>query len=144
MVRDAHVGKTVVFFDGVCGMCNRLVRFLMQADRTGTLLYAALQSDLARERVLPHGVDPGELDTFVLLTDYGTERERVHLRSQAAFELFRVLGGIYTPLSWLRILPVFLTDLGYRLVARFRYRLFGKYDACPIPTPEERAKILAV
>ncbi|MEO1173154.1 MAG: DCC1-like thiol-disulfide oxidoreductase family protein [Myxococcota bacterium] len=143
-MKAEHVGKTVVFFDGVCGMCNRLVRFLMRNDRDGVLLYAALQSEMAKERVLPHGVDPAELDTFVLLTGYGTAEERVHLRSRAAFEVFRIIGGIYTPLSWLRVLPAGLTDLGYRLIARFRYRIFGKYDACPIPSPEERAKILAV
>lgn len=135
-----HRGRAVVFYDGVCGMCHRLVTLTMRADRRGRVLYAPLQGARAQERVAPHGVDPSRLDTFVLLTDYGLPSERIWVRSAAAFELARILGGVYRPLSWLRILPRGLTDAAYRLVAAYRYRIFGKYETCRVPTADERAR----
>ncbi len=137
-----HRGKAVIFYDGVCGMCNRLVKSTMASDRRGRLLYAPLQGKKADTLLAPHGIDPARLDTVVLLSDYGLASERVWTRSYAAFEIARILGGIYRPLSWLRILPRFITDAAYRWVAAHRYQIFGKFDACAIPTPEERARFI--
>ncbi|MEL6547107.1 MAG: DCC1-like thiol-disulfide oxidoreductase family protein, partial [Myxococcota bacterium] len=119
-----------------------MVQLTMGADREFRLLYAPLQGGRAKELLAPHGIDPSALDTVVVLKDFGLESERAFTRSAAAFELAAVLGGWYRPLSWLRVLPRFLTDGAYRVLARYRYRVFGRYDQCTIPTPESRKRFI--
>ncbi len=133
----------IILYDGVCGLCNRLVQFTLKRDRDGLFHYAALQSDFAGEVLRPHGADPTDLDTFYLLVDRGLPTERVLDRSRAGFYLLSRLGSGWRVLSWLRVFPKFLTDLGYRLVASNRYRLFGRSDACMLPAAEWRDRFIA-
>jgi predicted DCC family thiol-disulfide oxidoreductase YuxK len=135
-------GRHLLLFDGVCGLCNRLVHFVLRRDRRDRFRFAALQGNLAREVLARHQRDPARLDTVYLVTDCGTPGERIHQRSRAVLRVLRELGGgwrLFLPLS---ILPTPVLDLGYRLVARVRYRVFGRYDTCPVPRPEHRARIL--
>ena len=134
---------TVVFYDGVCGLCNRLVRFLLQRDRRAALRFAALQGDVARETLPRHGISPDDLDSVVVATGWGTDRERVSSRSRAVTMALAALGGPWQIVgAALRIVPSPLADVVYRFVARKRYATFGKFEACPIPPPEWRDRFL--
>lgn len=135
-------GRKLVLYDGVCGMCSALVRFFVKRDRHDRLRFAALQSALARGIVERHGGDPNTLSTLYLVENYGSEHERVRIRGKAALYCLREIGGAWHLLALLRFLPALLLDLGYRLVAANRYRLFGKKERCEIPSPEQREKFL--
>ena len=130
----------ILFYDGVCGFCNRAVRFVLRHDRAGRIRFAALQSRFAAEVLGRHGRDSAELDTMYLLLDPGTPRERLAGSSDGLVALLRELGGAWAWLAWVRLLPRGLRDRAYDVVVRNRYRWFGRYDACPIPPPELRQR----
>ena len=126
----------VVLYDGECGLCHRSVRFLMARDG-GRLWYAPLQGETAAALRAEHPQIPATVESVVLV-DGG----RVFLRSKAF-----LYGARYLTRPWrwgyhARWLPALLLDLGYRLVARVRYRLWGKYDTCTRPTDDQRAHLL--
>ena len=131
-------GSSVVFYDGVCALCNRFLRIIRRRDPQERYYFASLQSEFARRTLLRHGCDPDDLDTIYLLLRYGESDESVLSRSQAAFRILESLGGFWKLVSALDVLPRGLLDFGYRLIARSRYRVFGKYPVCPLPPPEER------
>ena len=129
----------LVLFDGVCNFCDVAVRWLLARDPG--LSFATLQGDTAallRER---HPEIPEELETMVFV-DVRDGRERIYLRSDAAFRILAEVTGPWRVLAWLRWLPRGLTDFGYRFFVRHRYRIFGRSSECRIPTPEERSRFL--
>ena len=135
----------IILYDGVCGLCNRLVQFLLKHDRHGRLRYASLQSDFAAKVLQRHGFDPKDLDTLHVIENYDHPSERVLQRSDAILRAGRELGGLWSPLASLaKIIPRPLRDLAYRFVARNRYRVFGKYDTCMLPDPKQRNRFLDV
>jgi predicted DCC family thiol-disulfide oxidoreductase YuxK len=129
----------VLLYDGVCALCNGLVRFTLAHDRDRRFRYAALQSDFARAALAPYDVDTAELSTLFLLQSFGQPDQRCLRRSRAALATLRRLGG-----GWgltarvLSVFPTVLLDAVYRLIARTRYGVFGRYDSCPLPAPEHR------
>jgi predicted DCC family thiol-disulfide oxidoreductase YuxK len=131
-------GRHIVFFDGVCGLCDRTVRFLLRHDRHDRLRFAPLQGETARRMLPPLGGRPEALDTIYVVTSDG----RLLQRSRAVLFATVALGGAWALLGVLRIVPRPLADLVYRLVASVRYRIFGRFDACQLPTPEERSRFL--
>lgn len=135
-------GAEVIFYDGVCAMCNSLVQFVLDRDRHDRFVYAALQSELSRDVLARHGRDPKDLDTLYVVIGLGTANERLLDKSSAAFHVCRQLPFPWWVLTALRVLPRFLTDWAYDRVARSRYRLFGKYDTCRVPSAKDRAKFL--
>ena len=126
-----------MLFDGVCGLCDTAVQWLLDHDKEARLHFAPLQGELAAALRAEQPVIPTELDTMVFIRD-----GQVYLRSQAALQILRELPAPWSWLSLFRVLPSFLTDLGYRLVAATRYRLFGKLEACRIPEPEQAERFL--
>jgi len=138
---QAH--HVLVLYDGVCALCNGTVSFLVKRDKCDRYRFAALQSNLGREIVRRYGGNPDDLDTVYVVLDFGETSERILKRSRAVLTAVAALGGAWKLVNALRVIPTFLTDLGYRLVAKVRYRLFGKYDACPLPDPQQRHKFLA-
>jgi predicted DCC family thiol-disulfide oxidoreductase YuxK len=130
-----------VLFDGVCVFCNGAVRWLLARDPQGRLRYAPLQGETAAALRARHPEIPEALETFVYV-EPAPEGEHVYLRSDA---LFRVLAQLDTPLrrlAVLRALPRRLRDGLYLAFARVRYRLFGRLDACALPSPAERERFL--
>jgi predicted DCC family thiol-disulfide oxidoreductase YuxK len=129
----------VLLYDGVCALCNGLVRFLVARDRNRRFRYAALQSEFARAALKPYGEDPTALSTVFLLQRYGRPDQRCLRRSRAALAAMRRVGGGW---AWcaraLGVMPTFLLDAGYRSIARVRYWIFGRYASCPLPPPEHR------
>lgn len=135
------VGRFLVLYDGVCGLCNRSVRFLLRHDRGRRLEFAALQSPIAAEILARHG-GPADLSTMALVENLGRSEERLVLRSQAALEILAAVGGLWRIVSWLRVIPRPLRDAVYRWVGRHRYRWFGRSEQCELPVPEHLARFV--
>ena len=127
----------LILYDGVCAMCNAIVRWLLRIDRDAVFSFAPLQGETADRVRQAHPEVPDELDTMVLVRD-----GEVFLRSRGALEAIRELNYPWRSLSWLRFFPVSWTDFGYRLLATNRYRVFGQYAECPLPPERHRGRFL--
>ena len=127
----------VLFYDGVCAMCNGIVKTMLRVDEGHLFHFAPLQGETAELARTLHPDFPTEIETLVYV-----RRGEVFLRSQAVALAMQELPYPTKALSWFRFLPVWLTDFFYGIVARTRYRVFGKYDHCPLPPAEVRARFL--
>ena len=137
--------RTVLLYDGVCGLCQRTVRWLLRHDPEGRLLFAPQQWPLAAEVLARHALDPGQANSAVLVANFGGPGESLALRSDAILGSLTVLGGRWAVLARVaRLIPRSLRDRAYRWLARNRIRLFGAADLCALPTPAERARFLGV
>ena len=141
---NALKSNSIVLYDGVCGLCNGLVQFLLKRDRRDRLRFASLQSEFARVVVKRHDANPDDLDTVYVVMDHNQPKERLLARSDAILRLASEIGGIWGILAVGRFIPKSLRDALYKLVANNRYRVFGKYDTCMMPDPSQRAKFLEV
>jgi predicted DCC family thiol-disulfide oxidoreductase YuxK len=142
-VDQSPAPATVVFFDGVCGLCTRFNQFLLPRDRQGRIRFATLQGRLAHDLLPRYGKDPSDLDTIYVLVDWQTPRERVLARSQGMLHAFKQLDGVWRAIGQLgSLVPASVADAVYNFVAKRRYRLFGKFESCMIPPPEWRQRFL--
>jgi predicted DCC family thiol-disulfide oxidoreductase YuxK len=135
-------GAHLVLYDGVCGLCNRLLQFLFRHDRRAVFRFASLQSATGRETVSRWGGDPDDLDSFHVVANFRTPTARALKRSDAA--LF-VIGELPWPWKALRIatfLPLGVRNRMYDAIARSRYRMFGRYEQCVIPSEELRRRFV--
>ena len=148
------MGHPILLYDGMCGLCNRMVRLVLKRDRDGIFRFASLQSPLAAGILAAHGVAPSSLDTFYLVLNHDpvkpAERERpprelLLVRSDAVLFVLKNLHGIWTVTATvLRVIPRPIRDWVYRLLARHRYRIFGLYATCPMPEEDLRDRFLDV
>ena len=128
--------RPILFYDGVCGLCNRAVDFVLVRAASDLFLFAPLQGETARERLSAE--DTKTIDSIVLL-----EGRLSYRRSAAVVRVLWRLGGVWKLLAGLLwLIPSPLRDVGYKLVARTRYRLFGKKETCRLPTADERSRFL--
>jgi predicted DCC family thiol-disulfide oxidoreductase YuxK len=135
--------KPIILYDGVCGLCNRLVQFLLKHDKQARLRFASLQSEFAERVLTRHGIDAKDLDTVQVVVNYERPEERVLGRSDAILRASAELGMPWNVLAGIsRIVPRALRDVIYRFVARNRYRVFGKYETCMLPDPNQRHRFL--
>lgn len=130
------INKPIIFFDGVCGMCNSFVDLILRLDRKQTFLFAPLQGETARELLPPLPKDAMEW-SMIYLDEAG-----LHDESDASLEVYRRLGGLWRVLGFLRYVPRLIRNPVYRVIARNRYRWFGKKETCRIPSKEERERFL--
>jgi predicted DCC family thiol-disulfide oxidoreductase YuxK len=135
--RPASADHPVVLYDGVCGFCQRAIQFILPRDRKGSFRFAALQSEIGRALLRQHGLGETSPDTFVLI-----EHGRAYTRSTAGLRVLRELGGAWRLLFAAILVPRPIRDYAYGVIARYRYRLFGRTDACMLPSPEVRARFL--
>jgi predicted DCC family thiol-disulfide oxidoreductase YuxK len=126
----------LIYYDGLCGLCDRFVRFVLARDRRGRYRFAPLQGSTARAR-LPSHLNPESFQT-VILEDDGCYR----VRSDAALAILAGLGGAWRAAALLRLIPRPLRDAVYDFVARHRFRWFGRRAECRVPSPEERERFL--
>ncbi len=129
--------KAVVFFDGVCNLCNSSVNFIIDRDKKNYFEFAALQSDVSVEKLRDFPIDINKLESIVLL-----KNGKVFTKSSAALHIAKDLSGGWPLFFVFMILPKFFRDFFYNLIAKNRYRLFGKLDECRIPTPELKEKFI--
>jgi len=142
LATSAATSSHLLLYDGVCGLCNRLVQFVLRHDRKDRFRFAALQSSLAANLLRGYGRDAGDLDTVYVIARYGQSSATLLSKARAVLFMLGQLGGIWRLAPLLRVLPRPLLDFGYDQIAGRRYRWFGRYDACPVPTPATKAKFL--
>lgn len=135
-----HEGQatTTVVFDGVCVLCNGWVHFLLRHDRRERFRFAAVQTPAGRRLLGAHGLDPDDPVSFLLIED-----GRAWTDTDAIARVLSGLGGVWKIFS--RVIPLCpraLRDRLYRLVARNRYRWFGRHERCLLPTPEQASRFL--
>ena len=134
-------GVHLVLYDGVCGLCQGVCQFIVARDRDGVFDFASLQSGTGRAWLARFGRNPDSLDSFCVSTDYRTT-PALHDKSRAALA---VAGRLGPPWRWLvvcRVLPRAISDWVYDIVARYRYRWFGRTDTCLLPAPDVRQRFL--
>ena len=127
----------VILFDGVCNLCNGSVNWIMDRDKNNQFKFASLQSIYGQNKVKELGLQDNYMNT-VVLEDNG----KAYLRSDAALQILKQLGGAYQLAVVFNIVPAFIRDLFYKIVANNRYKWFGKQESCRIPTPELKSKFL--
>jgi predicted DCC family thiol-disulfide oxidoreductase YuxK len=135
---DAHL----VLYDGVCGLCDRLVQFLLQNDRRAVLTFASLQGAVGRSMVERFGGNPDELTSFYVVAHHRSSHARMLSKSNAALFVAAKLGWPWKAAVLLRVFPRTILDWVYDRVARSRYRVFGRFDQCLIPRPEFRGRFV--
>ena len=133
----------IILYDGVCGLCNRLVQFVLKRDPGDRFRFASLQSTFAADILAKHAADPKNLDTMYAVLNYQQPGERLPARSDAVIAVLAELSDFWRGLGVaLAILPKWLRNWGYGLIARNRYRIFGKYEQCMLPEERYRHKFL--
>lgn len=138
----AEPGQHLVLYDGACGLCDRFVQFVLPRDRAGIFRFAPLQSGVGTNQLARFGARADALDTISVIANYqGSEAVRLTKGRGACFVLSH-LDGPWRFLGHLDVLPQPLLNLAYDLVARTRYRLFGRLDHCLLPGPEHAARFL--
>lgn len=128
---------SIVVFDGVCNLCNWVVQLVIRHDPDGHFQFASLQSEAGRMLLESHGLKSLLPESVVLVRD-----GRVFTMSDAALEIARDMGFPFSMAYPLTVLPKGLRDWVYRLIARNRYRLFGRRDSCMMPTPDLKRRFL--
>jgi predicted DCC family thiol-disulfide oxidoreductase YuxK len=128
--------EKIILFDGVCNLCNSSVQFVIKRDPDGCFKFASLQSEVGQSLLEQHGFNK-EIDSFFLI-----ENQRIYSKSSAALRVCRNLNGFWKVLSILRILPPSFRDFFYDIVARNRYKWFGKKESCMLPTKEMKKRFL--
>lgn len=137
-------GCQIVLFDGVCGLCDRFVQTVLDNDPAGIFYFAPLQGPLAQATLARHGLDAESLESVFLVQNYATPAETVTAKSSAALKVMAQLKG---PISWLKmslIVPRFIRDFVYNIIAQNRYQVFGKVEQCRLPDPAQRARFVDI
>ena len=134
----------IVLYDGVCGLCNRAVQFLLKRDRHDRLRFASLQSDFAARLLKRHGVDHQDLDTVYVVLNSGETNEALLAKGDAFLEFAKEIGGVWNLARLGNIIPRSIRNWLYDFVARHRYQVFGKYEACMLPDPRHKHKFIEV
>lgn len=129
--------QDVLLFDGVCNLCNGAVNFIIDHDPKGHFKFAALQSDFGQLKLEELGYDQEDFDSLVLLSD-----DKVFKKSTAALHIAKKLSGLYPLLYIFIIIPPFIRHAVYDVIAKNRYKWWGKRDSCRMPTPELQARFV--
>ena len=127
----------IILFDGVCNFCNYWVNLIIDQDKNDSFRFAALQSEAGQNLLHKFSLSTTDFDTFIYI-----EGEKYYSKSTAAFRIAKHLKFPYKVLYYLIFTPKFIRDYIYTLIAKNRYKFFGKRDACRIPTEEEKRKFL--
>ncbi|QQS32837.1 MAG: thiol-disulfide oxidoreductase DCC family protein [Acidobacteriota bacterium] len=128
--------QRIVLFDGVCNFCNSSVNFLIARDRDDKFRFAPLQSPAGQALKERFNISD-DVDSVILIED-----DKAYTHSEAAIRMAKALGGVWSVCGVFGIVPAALRDPFYKLFAKHRYKLFGRKDACMMPTPEIRAKFI--
>lgn len=128
--------SSIVLFDGVCNFCNGAVNFIINHDHEKRFKFAPLQSEIGQELRAKHHIGD-DIDSIILI-----ENDQAFMHSTAGLRVAKTLGGIWSLGYAFIVVPAFIRDWAYRVFARNRYRLFGRQEACMLPTPEVRERFL--
>lgn len=128
---------SILLFDGLCNLCNGAVNFILKRDKDGKFKFASLQSEIGNKLCKQHNIDTNDVDSIILI-----KNDKVYIKSAAVLEILKDM-----PIGWrvLRsgiIVPKTILDYLYDLIAKHRYRIFGKKDECPIPSKDVQDRFL--
>ncbi len=126
----------LVFYDGTCGLCDRVVQFVLAIDKQQIFQFAPIGG----ETFACLGLSADQ-DTLILVQDYKLPAQKTFIRSKAAFTILWLIGGIWKGIGWLRFLPAAPFDVVYRVIARYRHRLFPQKE-CQLPRQSDRTRFL--
>jgi predicted DCC family thiol-disulfide oxidoreductase YuxK len=132
-----YMSHPVIFFDGFCNLCNGAVQFILKHDNKDIFRLAALQSDAAKSYLAEKQIANIAADSIVLV-----ENGKVYTRSTAALRIARHLSGLWPVLYVFIFLPAFIRDYFYDLVAKNRYKVWGKRESCMLPEPDTVKRFL--
>lgn len=127
----------IIIFDGKCNLCNGAVNFIIKRDKQALFSFTPLQSDISKSLMHKYKIEDLGLDTIVLIKD-----KKAYIRAEAVFEICKDLDGLYSLLRVFRILPSSFNDFLYRLIAKNRYKVFGKRSECIVPSEEVTFRFL--
>lgn len=130
--------KAIILFDGVCNFCNSSINFVIKHDKKNHFLFAPLQSETAKKLLEKFNIDSSKTDSFILI-----ENNKAYLKSTAALRVTKHLNKLYPLLYALMITPPFIRNGVYGLIARNRYKWFGKKETCMIPSAGNKKKFIS-
>ena len=143
LLSEATASQPVLLYDGDCGLCNAVVRFLLKRDRRGVLRFAPLQGRTGQAFLAARGMNTQDFDSIVFIEDLTRADMAFSLRTAGVARALEEMGGGWRRAArMLRVVPVSWRDALYRLVARVRYRIFGRYTPTPLPNPEWARRFL--
>jgi len=134
---NKEVNKKIVLFDGVCNLCSNSVQFILKRDKKNQFLFGSIQGRTGQEYLAKFNLPATTLNSFMLV-----EGDTLYNRSTAALRMLKHLGGGWSLLYAFIIVPEFIRNAVYDLVAKNRYKWFGKKEECWVPTPALKAKFL--
>lgn len=134
---DTDKKHKIILFDGVCNLCNDSVKLVIKNDKKDIFRFTALQSEAGVALVTKHGIDTSTTDSIILI-----DQDSVYAKSSAALKIAKHLSGGYPLLYGFMILPKFIRNWVYDIIAKNRYKWFGRKDSCMIPTPQLKKKFL--
>lgn len=134
---EVNQNKSIILFDGVCNLCNASVIFIIKRDKKNIFRFATLQSDFGRDLCKRFSFDSVKNESVLLY-----QNDKLYTHSTAALKISKKLSGLWPILYMFIIVPKFIRDFAYNLVARNRYKWFGKRDSCMIPTTELKHKFI--
>ncbi len=129
--------NSIILFDGVCNLCNNSVHFIIKRDKKKRFLFTSLQSDAARDILLQFQLKNSEMDSIIFI-----ENGKIYQKSDAILKIVKHLNGIWKISYGFIIIPKFIRDYVYIIIAKNRYRWFGKREVCMIPTKELQMRFL--
>lgn len=128
--------NNIILFDGICNFCDSSVQFIIKRDKRALYKFASIQSDRGQEILRKHHV-PAEMDSIILVRN-----DKCYYKSSAALRICKNLKGVWKLFYCFLIVPKPLRDYLYEIIARNRYKWFGKKDSCTLPSPEIRKRFL--
>ena len=129
--------KKIIVFDGVCILCNSFVQFILKKDKRKQFYFTTAQSDFVKEQLKTNPMKANAMDSVLYV-----KNGKVFTESTAALNIFSDLGGMWKLLSIFKLIPPFIRNAVYRLIAKRRYRVFGKLDTCMMPPSEWKSRFL--
>ncbi len=135
--KNIHYNYEIILFDGICNFCNSSINFVIDHDPEKHFKFAPLQSEIGQEILTQFHKNTKDFDSVILL-----KNNQLYEKSEAALEITKHLSGFWKYLSVFKILPTFFLNFFYDIIAKNRYRIFGKADSCRMPTPELKERFL--
>jgi predicted DCC family thiol-disulfide oxidoreductase YuxK len=132
-----ELASKILLFDGVCNLCNGSVLFVIKRDKKKQIRYAAIQSEQGKMLMEKYGIEEAYLGSLIFI-----DEGKVYLRSTGALSLCKYLKGLWPMLYLLVIIPPFIRNFFYNTISKYRYKLFGKYETCMVPTNELKSLFL--
>ena len=130
--------KKIILFDGVCNLCSKSVNFIIKYDKADHFRFASIQSEAGKKIIKKYLIDTNKNDSIILISN-----ENISYRSNAVFTILFYLKTIWRILLIFSVLPSPIRDLFYRIIAKSRYRFFGKNDICMTPSEEIKSKFIS-